>query len=143
MRYSTRIQHRVASAGLLDTSVLIDFDLIDHDLLPQEMTISAITLAELSAGLHGSIDALERARRQDRLQRIEAYFRPVPFDGAAARAYGRIYSMVRATGRKPRGGRAVDLLIAATALSTGLALYTRNAADFAGLEDMLSIVALR
>jgi predicted nucleic acid-binding protein len=49
------------------------------------------------------------------------------------RAYGTISAAVLADGRKPRGGRAIDLLIAAVALSERLPLYTRNPADFSSL----------
>ena len=112
--------------GLLDTSVVIDLERIDPSSLPAEVAVSALTLAELAAGPHATTDPEERARRQDRLQRAEATFSPLPFDAKAARAYGRIYAAVAAQGRKARGRRAVDLLIAATALAEGLPLYTRN-----------------
>ncbi len=36
--------------GVLDTSVVIDHDLIDASLLPDESAITAVTLAELAAG---------------------------------------------------------------------------------------------
>jgi predicted nucleic acid-binding protein len=128
--------------GLIDTSVVIDLDVIDADRLPRELAISAITLAELAAGPHAAADPEERARRQDRLQRTEATFEPLPVDADVARAYGRVYAAVAVTGRKARGRRATDLLIAATALAGNLPLYTRNAADFAGLSDLLDIVAV-
>jgi hypothetical protein len=64
------------------------------------------------------------------------------FDGDAARAYGRIYAAVASSGRKARGARAVDLLIAAVALSLQLPLYTRNPDDFRGLEALLDIVTV-
>ncbi len=99
-------------------------------------------MAELAAGPHASTDPDERARRQDRLQRAEAAFDPLPFDIEAARAYGRIYAAVVATGRKARGPRAVDLLIAATACAQGLPLITRNVADFRGLDRVVEIVAI-
>ena len=95
-----------------------------------EVAVSAITMAELSAGPHATSDTDERARRQDRLQRAEAAFDALPFDADAARAYGRIYAAVTAAGRKARGARAVDLLIAATACSANLPLFTRNPDDF-------------
>lgn len=122
--------------GLLDTSVVIDLDRVAAEDLPQELAISALTLAELAAGPIATDDLIERARRQDRLQRAEATFDPLPFDVAAARAYGRIYAAVAAAGRKARGRRAVDLLIAATALASDLPLYTRNPEDFASLPDI-------
>ena len=81
----------------------------------------------------------ERARRQERLQRAEATFDPVPFDSDAARAYGRVYAAVLVTGRKARGRRAVDLLIAASAVASGLALYTLNPEDFTALEGLVDV----
>lgn len=127
--------------GLLDTSVVIDLHRIDANDLPQELALSAVTLAELAAGPLATADPAERARRQDRLQRAEATFDPLPFDVAAARAYGRIYASVLRAGREARGRRAVDLLIAATALASDLPLYTCNPDDFAQLAD-LEVVAV-
>jgi predicted nucleic acid-binding protein len=128
--------------GLIDTSVVIDLDIIDPDVLPLEVAVSAVTFAELSAGPHATADPAERARRQDRLQRAEAVFDPLPLDAGAARAYGRVYAAVAAGGRKARGRRAVDLLIAATALAADLPLYTRNPRDFTGLDDLIEIVTV-
>ena len=128
--------------GLIDTSVIIDFELIESADLPLELAVSAITMAELAAGPHATADPAERARRQDRLQRAEATFEPLPVDAAVARAYGRVYAAVGAQGRKARGRRAVDLLIAATAVAAGLPLYTRNPDGFAGLSGMLEIVSV-
>lgn len=131
-----------APRGLLDTSVVIDLDRIEAGQLPIELAISALTMAELAAGPHATGDTAERARRQDRLQRAEATFDPLPFDGDAARAYGRIYAAIIATGRKARGPRAVDLLIAATALAANVPLYTRNVDDFRGTEHLVSLVGV-
>lgn len=128
------------SRGLIDTSVVIDLELIEPANLPLELAVSAITMAELAAGPHATADRAERARRQDRLQRAEATFEPLPVDAAVARAYGRVYAAVGAAGRKARGRRAVDMFIAATAVAAGLPLYTRNPDDFAGLSDVLEIV---
>jgi predicted nucleic acid-binding protein len=126
----------------VDTSVVIDLDHIDAADLPGEIAVSAITMAELAAGPHATTDAAERARRQDRLQRAEATFEPLPVDASVARAYGRLYAAVGAAGRKARGRRALDLLIAATAVAAGYPLYTRNPDDFAGLSDLVEIVPL-
>jgi predicted nucleic acid-binding protein len=125
--------------GILDTSVVIDLDELDPSELPVEVAVSAITMAELAAGPHATTDTESRGRRQDRLQRAEAAFDPLPFDSDAARAYGRIFAAVTAAGRKARGARAVDLMIAATALAAELPLYTRNGADFIGLEALVDI----
>lgn len=89
-------------AGLLDTSVVIDLGHLDAALLPQRVAICAVTLAELSAGPAATEDRAERARRQDRLQRVEAAFEPIAFGAEAARAYGRVYAAVVAAGRQPR-----------------------------------------
>jgi predicted nucleic acid-binding protein len=124
--------------GLIDTSVAIDLP-AESD-LPLEIAVSAITLAELAAGPHATTDPAERAARQDRLQRIEATFEALPFDAASARAYGRVYAAVVEGGRKARGRRAVDLLIAATAAAETLPLYTRNPDDFSGLQGVVEVV---
>jgi predicted nucleic acid-binding protein len=127
---------------LLDTSVVIDLERIDAGHLPREVAISAISMAELAAGPTATDDPSERARRQDRLQRAEATFDPLPFDGDAARAYGRVFAAVTSTGRKARAARAVGLLIAATALANDLPLFTRNGGDFAALGELLDVVVV-
>jgi predicted nucleic acid-binding protein len=128
---------------MVDTCVVIGLERIDPMNLPVEVAVSAVTLAQLAAGPHATADPAERARRQDRLQRAEATFEPLPVDGAAARAYGRVHAAVAAAGRKARGRRALDLLIAATALAAELPLYTRNPDDFAELDGMLEVVPVQ
>lgn len=131
-----------APRGVIDTSVVIDLENIDPSRLPVQVAVSVITIAELAAGPHATNDSDERARRQDRLQRAEAAFDPLPFDAEAARAYGRIYAAVVAAGRKARGARAVDLLIAATACAAELPLYTRNGDDFRAIHELVDVVEL-
>ncbi len=126
--------------GVLDTSVVVSFTDLLPASLPQECAISAVTLAELSAGPHATDDPAERAARQQRLAWAEGSFDPLPFDVAAARTFGRVYAAVRSIGR-PRG-RAFDLQIAAIAMAHGLPLYTLNPADLRGLEDLLEIVSV-
>ena len=123
-------------------SVVIDIEPLPPSQLPVEVAISAITMAELAAGPHATTDADERGRRQNRLQRAEAVFDPLPVDADAARAYGRIYSAVVAAGRKARGARAVDLLIAAAACAANLPHYSRNPDDLTGLDGLVEIIAL-
>jgi hypothetical protein len=107
-----------------------------------EVAICAITLAELAAGPHASGNRDEASRRQDRLQRAEAAFDPITFDANAARAYGRVFAAVVEADRKARGARAVDLLVAATALAVELPVYTRNGADFAGIDRLVDVVEI-
>ena len=128
--------------GVIDTSVVIDLEQIEPSRLPLALAVSSLTMAELAAGPHATNDADERARRQDRFQRAEAVFDPLPFDAEAARAYGRVFAAISATGRTARGARAVDLLIAATACGAGLPLYTRNVEDFRGLEGFIEVVSI-
>jgi predicted nucleic acid-binding protein len=126
---------------LLDTSVVIDHDILEPGSLPDESAIAAVTLAELAAGPHASHDEQERARRQDRLQWAAATWDPLPFDAAAARMYGLVFTATKRAGRSSRA-RLADLLIASTAAANGLPLYTRNPADFVGLEEIVTIVAV-
>lgn len=128
--------------GIIDTSVVIDLERVDPADLPLEVAVSAVTVAELAAGPHATSDPAERARRQDRLQRVEAAFEPLPVDPSVARAYGRVYAAVAAAGRKARGRRALDLLIAASALAAGLPLYTRDPDDFRELDGLVEVVAV-
>ena len=128
--------------GLLDTSVLVDWDdpaVLEH--LPEESAICAVTLAELTAGPALAADPAERARRQSRLQQVEALFDPLPLDAPAARSYGQVVAAVATAGRRHRS-RIADLLIAAIAHANRLALYTRNPDDFAGLEDLVTIIVI-
>jgi predicted nucleic acid-binding protein len=127
---------------MIDTSVVIDLELLDPAMLPVEIAVSAVTMAELAAGPHATDDADERARRQDRVQRAEAAFDAVPFDGEAARAYGRIYAAEVALGRKARGPRALDLMIAATACAANVPIYTRNADDLLGVRGLVDVVTV-
>jgi len=127
------------SRGLLDTSVVVDHDQVDPAMLPDESAIAAVTLAELAAGPHATQDEEEKARRQDRLQWAAATWDALPFDTGAARTYGRVFAAARAAGRSSRT-RLADLLIASTAAAHGLPLYTRNPADFSGLEQILTVV---
>jgi predicted nucleic acid-binding protein len=130
------------SSGLLDTSVVIDWDAPDvAAALPDESAVSSITLAELAAGPHLASTAGERARRQARLQQVEATFDPLVFDSESARSYGQVVAAIADSGRSHRR-RLPDLLIAAIAHANRLGLYTRNPDDFAGLEDLVHVVGI-
>ncbi|WP_410793231.1 type II toxin-antitoxin system VapC family toxin [Kribbella sp. C-35] len=137
--------------GLLDTNIMILRKWIDPAELPSEIAISAITLAELSAGPHevrGNDEQdhydehAERARRMDVLQRAENEFDPIPFDTEAARIYGRVCAAVVSGGRKPRR-RIADLMIASIAVAEDIPLFTTNPDDFKGLEGLLTVVPVK
>jgi tRNA(fMet)-specific endonuclease VapC len=128
--------------GILDTSAVIALrNITDPSALPVEPLITAVTLAELSAGPLVARDERERAARQAHLQEAEADFDPLPFDRASARAFGQVAASLRASGRKT-AARAYDALIAATALAHQLPVYTCNPADFDKI-DGLKVVPLR
>jgi tRNA(fMet)-specific endonuclease VapC len=127
--------------GILDTSTVVMLSRItDPASLPAEPLITAVTLAELSVGPLVASDDNERAARQAYVQQAEADFEPLPFDAAAARAFGQVAASLRKAGRKP-SARAYDAMIAATAMASSLPVYTCNPADFAGI-DGLAVVAV-
>ncbi|CAN5859128.1 hypothetical protein BH20ACT6_BH20ACT6_21480 [soil metagenome] len=129
------------SRGVLDTSTVIALSALDDPhALPAEPLITAVTLAELSVGSLVASDPKERAARQAVLQQVEADFEPLPFDADAARAFGQVAAGLRRSGRKT-SARAYDAMIAATALSRGLPVYTCNPKDFAAI-DALSVVTV-
>lgn len=132
--------------GMLDTNILILRRGIDPELLPEEAAISAVVIGELTAGVHlvppDAADADEvRADRLRLLQQAEAEFDPIPYTAECARMYGRMTAALRSLGRSPRA-RTADLIIAATAATEGLPLYTTNPDDFRGLEQLVEIVAI-
>ena len=130
-----------APRGVLDTSTVIRLsEISDPMLLPAEPLITAVTLAELSVGPLVAGDERERSARQAHLQQAEADFDPLPFDAAAARAFGRVAASLRRAGRKP-AARAYDAMIAAIALAHDLPVYTCNPDDFTGI-DGLKVVAV-
>jgi hypothetical protein len=127
--------------GVLDTSTVILLSRISEpDVLPAEPLITTVTLAELSVGPLVARDEQDRAARQAHLQQAETDFTPLPFDAAAARAFGRVAASLRQAGRKPTA-RTYDAMIAATALANGLPIYTTNPADFTGIDD-LEVIAI-
>jgi toxin FitB len=124
--------------AVLDTSVLIADDIGP---LPGELAISAVSLAELHFGVLATGSPTARAERLRRLTVLQRQFDALPVDDAVAASYGQLAAAVAAAGRKPRA-RTMDLLIAATAHAHGARLYTRDAADLAGLGELLDVAAV-
>jgi toxin FitB len=129
---------RAVSRGVLGTSILIATDVTP---IPGELAISVASLAELQFGVLIAKTAEARALRLARLSAIQRRFDPLPIDEAVADSYARLAARVVEVGRQPRA-RVMDLLIAATAHAHGAAVYTRNADDLAGLEDLVMIHAI-
>ncbi|MBX3142525.1 MAG: type II toxin-antitoxin system VapC family toxin [Trueperaceae bacterium] len=122
--------------------MIIDLPLIESRGLPTKTYISAITLAELSQGVHFARNDEQRSARLERLQYAESEYRnPLPFDAPAARTYGVLAGLVLQAGRSPRPRR-LDLMIAAVAAVNGLPLFTRNAVDLVGIEARVKVVAV-
>jgi predicted nucleic acid-binding protein len=136
-RHLTPVHER----ALLDTSVVIDYPASAVAAQASTAAVSTITLAELSYGLH-TADPLLNAAREQRYHWITNTFDPIPFDTRAARIYGALCATVRAVGRDPKPRR-FDLLIAAVAVALNIPLITRNGADFMGIHDSLTVIAVR
>ncbi len=126
--------------GVVDTNVVVLFGGLSPESLPDRPVITAITLAELAVGPLVAADPVKRARRQEHLRFAEASFPVLPFDEAAARAFGSVAAALRASGRKV-SARGFDALIAATALANHLPLFTTNPDDFTAI-DGLDVVAV-
>jgi len=122
--------------AILDTSVLIAAKVQP---LEGELAISAATLAELHFGVLVTTDAAVRAERLRRLSDLQRKFDALPVDDDVATSYGQLAAAVVAAGRQPRS-RVMDILIAATAHAHSARLYTRNAANLAGIEHLIEIV---
>jgi predicted nucleic acid-binding protein len=132
----------VHESAVVDTNIIAALRLYDPSELPETILITAVTLGELSFGPHATDDPVKRAGRVALLQHVEATFDPLPYDQGAARLYGQICAAVRAAGREPRR-RASDLMIAGTAASIQLPLYTANPDDFKGAEGLVEIVGIQ
>jgi len=124
--------------AVLDTNLVIATDVPP---LPGELAISVVTVAELYFGVLVTREQAIRAERLRRLSVLQRNFDPLPIDDAVAASYGQLAAAVVAAGRQPRA-RTMDLLIAATAHAHTARLYTRNADDFVGLDDLVDVVAV-
>jgi toxin FitB len=128
----------VEPRSILDTSVLIGPPI---DPIPGALAVSAATLAELHFGVLVAKTPDVRAERLRRLSVIERRFDALPVDEMVAASYGQLAEAVVRSGRQVRACT-MDLLIAATAHAHSARLYTRNADDLTGLEDLLDVVAI-
>ena len=140
IRGSASVVDRYES-GVLDTCAYIDLDQLDPESLPVVPEITAITMAELHQGVAMAKSAITRAARTELLGAAIVDFDPLPFDAEAATRYGTLVALTIEARRDPRLRR-MDLMIAAIASSHDLPLFTRNIDDFAGLDDMVTVIAI-
>lgn len=91
---------------------------------PGDVGISAITLSELQYGVEKSD---RREQNRIALMGFIAPFEVLPYDRSVADHYGRVRAQLDMAG-KPVG--ALDLLLAAQALTRGLVLVTNNENEF-------------
>lgn len=124
--------------SIMDTSIVLASKV---PYMEGELAVSAATVAELSFGVLVAKDLSTRAQRLRRLAVLRDHIKALPIDDAVADSYGHIAAAVAAVGRQPRA-RTIDLLIAATAHAHNARLYTRNASDLVGLEDLVEIIAV-
>ena len=125
-------------AVLLDTSVVIDVELIDRgEYANSAVVVSAVTVGELAYG----IGAGDQAARELRMRRVLSSYEVVPFGVEEAKFYGVLAELVRAAGRNPRPRR-LDLQIAATAAAARLPLLTMNPDDFMGVGRLVDVMPI-
>lgn len=105
---------------LVDTDVLVDHLRGAHELRsPFPVAYSVITRCELFAG---------HATDEERVRALLGPMRELPVDRDVAELAGRL--------RRDARIRTPDALIAATAISAGLSLLTRNRRDFAAIKGL-------
>jgi predicted nucleic acid-binding protein len=122
----------VASA-LIDTSVLIGWqnDRFDKDKMPERVSISIVTVAELRLGVLTAATLDDKARRMATLKLAES-LDPLPVDDSVAQAWAVLVARLRAAGRKAPVN---DSWIAATAIARGIPVATQDD-DYEGMPGL-------
>lgn len=140
---SSTIGRKIGTSGrrvLIDTSILVDLKGAELARLSERLAISALSVAELARGRNVAASDLEKERRRRHLELVEASLDALPFELACAQAFGLVAAAIERIGRRSRGARSIDLMIAATALAHRLPLYTINMRDLRGFEGLIEIV---
>jgi predicted nucleic acid-binding protein len=113
------------STAILDTSIFVAVEQ-GRPLgrpLPESVSVSVVTLAELELGVLVARDTDTRARRLATLTRVREETAGLLADERVASAYARVAAVELAAGRKPR---VHDTWIAATALVHGAEVWTQD-----------------
>jgi predicted nucleic acid-binding protein len=125
---------------ILDTAFLLDVRHSNGDAIacardleqsPEQLRVSAITMAELQAGVPRAGEPLDE---YDRIVKVTATKEVVPVTKSIASRGGRLY------GEQQNAGQTVELddcLIAATALEFEEPVVTRNVSHFDRLDGVL------
>lgn len=127
--------------GLLDTSAVVALEndrVFDLGSMPDEVSISSVTLAEIQVGIHAARDTETRARRLatwDWVSQLQTH----DIDSDAAVEWARMRYRLGEAGRRVNVN---DLWIASVALVHGLPVVTQDG-DFAALEDVGGPVVIR
>ena len=119
---------------LIDSSVLIAWERDRLDLQSQleeyteeDFAVSAITASELLHGVHRATKPAQRRRREAFVEGLLARFPIIAFDAVAARIHARLSAELAAKGTAVGPH---DLIIAATALTKGYIVTTRDERSF-------------
>lgn len=119
---------------MIDSSVFIaaergklDLERVLRDHGEEPIAIAAVTASELLHGVHRAVEAPQRARREAFVERLLAELPLIPFDLVVARVHARLSAELAARGSAIG---AHDLLIAATALTVGYDVATRDERSF-------------
>ncbi len=127
--------------GLLDTSVFIAQEAkrpLDDRLLPEESAVSAMTIAELQAGVLAATDTDVRARRLATLGALSD-MEVLVVDEAVAASWALLRVHLAESGRRLNVN---DLWIAATALTHQIPVVTQDD-DFGPVEGVGGLRVLR
>ena len=113
------------STAILDTSIFVALEQgrpLERP-LPDRVSVSVVTLAELELGVLVARDPDTRALRLATLTRVREEAAGLPADERVASAYARLAAGELEAGRKPR---VHDTWIAATALAHGAEVWTQD-----------------
>lgn len=125
---------------LVDTSVVAAW--VRQQLSPEaivaqvgnrDVALSAITAAELLRAVHSAGSAQRRWRRQAFVESLLTTLPVLPLDSGVARTYSRLIADLSAVGASIRSH---ELMIAATALTHGLALATCSPERFEQIDGL-------
>jgi predicted nucleic acid-binding protein len=130
-----------ATRGLLDTSIFVAREVkrpLDEELLPEELAVSPVTVAELRVGVLATTDLDIRARRLATLESL-ADIEVLVIDEAVAASWALLRVHLATAERRLNVN---DLWIAATALAHGIPVVSQDE-DFGPVEGVAGLEVVR